>query len=158
MLSKIFIIAAAVLFAQSSFAYTETYSPMDESACGEDGLCIIFSVAVKMDGPVQRSMNSQRTERITIHNETRYYRSDISSHGNKCQKHVRVPKPIFLSIVNLLASLNSQEQRPAFTPSQQTVLLFYTTVMQQTLQFTCSVKDLQNGDAAGSSAVGSVDQ
>jgi hypothetical protein len=145
---KIFIMMMTALCSQYSLAYTDTYTPTDESACDEDGLCIIFSVSVKLDAPVQRTMNSQRTERLTIHNETRYYRSDISSSGNRCQKHVRVPKPVFMSIVNLLASLNSLEQRPAFTPSQQTMLLFYTTIMQQTLQFTCSGKDLQNSNSA----------
>ncbi|NBW83102.1 hypothetical protein EBR21_15240, partial [bacterium] len=61
-----------------------------------------------------------------------------------CTKQVKVPYPVYESIAAIMATLDGSngEPPPAFTPAQQTMLLFYTTLMQQTLSFTCAASDL----------------
>jgi hypothetical protein len=58
----------------------------------------------------------------------------------ECWKAARVPKPIYRSIMKMMESLAPalEDPPPAFTPAQQTMLLFYNTIMQQTQNFNCA--------------------
>lgn len=59
----------------------------------------------------------------------------------QCRKSVRVPAPAYDAVIKIIDSVAASSAGglpPALTPAQQTMLLFYTTVMQQTQGFTCS--------------------
>lgn len=80
----------------------------------------------------------------------------IASDSVECSKTAIVPNTVFKAITAVLASVKDSIDQgggapPAFTPMQQTMLLFYTTIMQQTLNFDCSF----SGGALGRSAGGS---
>lgn len=144
-MKQLFIGALFLLFIFTSSVHAQTTNwGMDESSCSEDGLCVIFEVTVDMSKSVDTPQNTVRTEHLRILNRSRSYSSSIDRFGDKCRKQVRVPQPVFMSIVELMAGLKGSEgePRPAFTPAQQTILLFYTTLMQQTLQFNCSHREL----------------
>jgi hypothetical protein len=76
--------------------------------------------------------------------DTNSYTTTVVRKGDVCTKQVKVPWSVYQSIASIMASLDGAngEPPPAFTPAQQTMLLFYTTLMQQTLSFTCASNDI----------------
>ena len=134
-------IAACTLF--YGHVVANDFLPEDE-ACGDDGLCIIFSVMVELDSIAPTPIENNQIGEIVMHGNSSFYKSHINKSGNKCQKHVRVPKPIYKSVVDLMDGLSGKNgpANPTFTPAQQTIMLFYTTIMKQTLQFSCTKSDL----------------
>lgn len=110
--------------------------------CNPEGQCVVFEVNIQMDSAVDRPVvvNSP----IIYLDDSNSYQSTVVRKGNTCTKQVKVPWSVYQSIAAIMSSLDgsSGEPPPAFTPAQQTMLLFYTTLMQQTLSFTCSSGDI----------------
>ena len=110
--------------------------------CNPDGQCVIFEVNIQMDSAVDRPVvvNSP----IIYLDDTNSYTTTVVRKGNVCTKQVKVPWSVYQSIASIMSSLDGAngEPPPAFTPAQQTMLLFYTTLMQQTLSFTCAPGDV----------------
>lgn len=110
--------------------------------CYEDGQCVIFEVTIQMDSAVDRPIvvNSP----VIYLDDTASYQTTVMRRGDVCTKQVKVPWSVYQSISAIMSSLDGSqgEPPPAFTPAQQTMLLFYTTLMQQTLSFNCAASDL----------------
>jgi hypothetical protein len=100
--------------------------------------CTVFQVAVKLRAPqtpkIEDSMGT-----IVIGGASNSYSSRVEILGDTCTKEVRVPQPVYETIVQIMESMQGSngEPPPALNPTQQTVLLFYSTLMQQTVGFTC---------------------
>ncbi len=80
----------------------------------------------------------------------------VASDSVECSKTAIVPSPVFKAVIAVLSSVRDDIDRngsaaPALTPMQQTMLLFYTTIMQQTLNFDCSFSSAALGRPAGGS-------
>lgn len=125
-----------------SVAHADVRQPVDGGRnCHPDGQCVVFEVNIQMDSAVDRPVvvNSP----IIYLDDSNSYQSTVIRKGNTCTKQVKVPWTVYQSIAAIMSSLDGSggEPPPAFTPAQQTMLLFYTTLMQQTLSFTCSPGD-----------------
>ncbi|MEN9530169.1 MAG: hypothetical protein RI932_2042 [Pseudomonadota bacterium] len=59
-----------------------------------------------------------------------------------CRKEVRVPKVVFEAVTQMFRSVLSRGDQNALpaslNPAEQTMLLYYNTIMQQTMNFQCS--------------------
>ena len=133
-----------VMHSGHGVSQTKIENPQDDSACAEDNQCVIFEVSIKMATTVTAPKQKVSSGVVNLPgNFAGSYGSTVTRSGNQCTKQVRVPREIFLSVINMMKSLSSEGgQPPAFTPAQQTMILFYTTLMQQTLQFQCTQQDL----------------
>jgi len=139
------LILMSCLSAFSTVAFGDVRQPADGGRnCNPEGQCVVFEVNIQMDSAVDRPVvvNSP----IIYLDDSNSYQSTIVRKGNTCTKQVKVPWSVYQSISAIMSSLDgsSGEPPPAFTPAQQTMLLFYTTLMQQTLSFTCSSGDMGN--------------
>lgn len=137
------LILMSCLSAFSTVAFADVRQPADGGRnCNPEGQCVVFEVNIQMDSAVDRPVvvNSP----IIYLDDSNSYQSTIVRKGNTCTKQVKVPWSVYQSIAAIMSSLDgsSGEPPPAFTPAQQTMLLFYTTLMQQTLSFTCSSGDI----------------
>lgn len=134
-------------FAITAHADSTISNSLDESSCADDGQCVIFEVAIKMSSTVSTPQQVNSTGVINLPgNFSGGYASTVTRSGDNCVKQVRVPHDVFVAIIGVMRTLSgSGTQPPAFTPAQQTILLFYTTLMQQTLQFQCTTRDLSGG-------------
>ncbi len=118
-------------------AFAETVMPSVAQVC-KGSQCTVFQVAVMLRNPpaskVEDSMGT-----IMIGGYANSYSSRVEILGDTCTKEVRVPQPVYETIVQIMESMQGSngEPPPALTPTQQTVLLFYSTLMQQTVGFTC---------------------
>jgi hypothetical protein len=123
--------------------YAQVRKPEGGGAnCSPDGQCVIFEVNIQMDSSADRPLI--KNSPIIYLDDTNSYTTTVIRRGDVCTKQVKVPYPVYESIAAIMATLDGTngEPPPAFTPAQQTMLLFYTTLMQQTLSFTCSTSDL----------------
>jgi len=111
------------------------------SNCNPDGQCVIFEVNIQLDSAVDRPVvvNSP----VIYLDDSNSYQTTVMRTGDVCTKQVKVPWAVYQSIASIMSTLDGSngEPPPAFTPAQQTMLLFYTTLMQQTLSFNCSPSD-----------------
>jgi hypothetical protein len=74
----------------------------------------------------------------------REYQTVVSASGDTCTKQVRIPRDVFTSITAVMRTIsNAGDVPPALNSTQQAMLLFYSTLMQQTLGFQCSSRDLR---------------
>lgn len=141
-MKKLISIALALVSSSGAYADFKTFEGGGTVNCGADGQCVIFEVNIQMDSTADRPLliNSP----IIYLDETNSYTTTVLRKGDVCTKQVKVPYPVYKSIAAIMSTLDGSngEPPPAFTPAQQTMLLFYTTLMQQTLSFTCSATDL----------------
>jgi hypothetical protein len=102
-------------------------------------MCTVFQVAVKIADNGSRGAVTT-DDVIYIGQRPNKYVSTVEWEADSCSKEVRVPEDVFMSIVKVMKTISGTEDTPppALTPAQQTVLLFYSTLMQQTLSFTCA--------------------
>ena len=140
MVRKIF--PLALTLGLSSLASANVTQPEKGGGqCYSDGQCVIFEVSIQMDSAVDRPVvvNSP----VIYLDDTNSYQTTVMRKGDVCTKQVKVPYSVYQSISSIMSSLDGSqgEPPPAFTPAQQTMLLFYTTLMQQTLSFTCTPSD-----------------
>lgn len=113
-----------------------------------DGKCVIFKVTETK----QRQLLDHEKEAglISVPND----RNLVLSTGRAvdivkitCSKSVILPQPIYNSVVRIMKSLSkvevdSQGLPKEYTPAQQAMLAFYTTIMKQTLEFKCDYPEL----------------
>jgi hypothetical protein len=147
------LIFAALIAISASNALADDETPiirnsLDETACDESGQCVVFEVTIHMKAVASVPVvNVANNNVITINNTANLYGTTVRRVADTCTKQVRVPKEVFKAIISIMKSLSGANgQQPAFTPAQQTMLLFYTTLMQQTLQFECTIGDLTGGN------------
>jgi hypothetical protein len=144
MMKKIFPAALSLFLLASSGASAnfKAFEGGGSENCGPDGQCVIFEVNIQMDSSADRPLliNSP----IIYLDDSNSYTTTVIRRGDVCTKQVKVPYSVYQSIASIMSTLDGSggEPPPAFTPAQQTMLLFYTTLMQQTLSFTCSPTDL----------------
>ena len=144
MMKKIFPVAFSIFLLASSGASAnfKAFEGGGSGNCGPDGQCVIFEVNIQMDSSADRPLliNSP----IIYLDDSNSYTTTVIRRGDVCTKQVKVPYSVYQSIASIMSTLDGSgnEPPPAFTPAQQTMLLFYTTLMQQTLSFTCSPTDL----------------
>ena len=125
------LLGSSILVASASVA-------LAAQPCREDGQCTVFQVAVKLPYKAN-SKTVDANETIYIGGQPNYYQSTVTMQGDSCSKEVRVPSPVYNTIMEIMESMSSNDAPPpVLTPAQQTILLFYSTLMQQTMGFTCS--------------------
>lgn len=137
-----FILPILVSAGLSSLASANLNQPeKGGSNCNPDGQCVIFEVNIQLDSAVDRPVvvNSP----VIYLDDSNSYQTTVMRTGDVCTKQVKVPWAVYQSIASIMSTLDGSngEPPPAFTPAQQTMLLFYTTLMQQTLSFNCSPSD-----------------
>lgn len=131
-------------FVISAFSSTG-FSLTDEEINCKQGQCVIFQVTISLDSQIESPVILKETEVIYIGGEKNEYDTVTTKAGNDCNKKVVVPIKVYRSITQILDSLDGHgEPMPTLTPAQQTILLFYTTLMEQTLSFTCKATDVGN--------------
>jgi hypothetical protein len=135
-----FLIAAVagLVFLFEVSAFSNPTMPSVDEVC-RFSQCTVFQVAVKLRSP-QTSKVEDSMGTILIGGQSNAYASRIEILGDTCTKEVRVPQPVYETIVQIMETMQGSngEPPPALTPTQQTVLLFYSTLMQQTVGFTCA--------------------
>lgn len=107
----------------------------------KNGICEIFRVTDSYSKDVIRSENVAGSNGGVIIVDTEPKVATVS-----CWKAARVPKPVYDSIIAMMKSLRGSNGRvpTTFTPAQQTMLLFYNTIMQQTLNYSCKDSLIRN--------------
>ncbi len=65
---------------------------------------------------------------------------EVTYENEHCSKTINVDQSVYRAITTYMRSLVNEDgtTRPAFTPSEQTMILFYTTIMQLTHGFNCN--------------------
>lgn len=119
----------------------EVRASLDPNTQCEGDVCVLFEVVIKNESPPTanrkyRVVNKQ----FTYGSLTQSYSESLAVAANGCSKNVTVPKAIFVAIANIIRNTlgDGDVPVPALTPAQQTIFLFYSTVMQQTLSMTCA--------------------
>lgn len=108
--------------------------------CGDDGFCTIISVQHE----VEQSAPQNPGVVVGQIDDDGFKPSPVRTTVAKqvCRKEVRVPKPVHDAVTRMFSVVVSrggpQSLPAALTPSEQTMLLYYNTIMQQTLNFQCS--------------------
>ena len=109
----------------------------EEQNCFQ-GECVVFKVSINLKDAGRSSTTTNDV--IYIGGNANPYTSTIDRNNDTCSKTVKVPVPVYRTIAKIMDSISGSEDgepAPALTPAQQTILLFYSTLMQQTLSFTC---------------------
>jgi hypothetical protein len=131
------------------FSASNTLMARDFIVGGEckDDFCTIFEVEVFNKRAAQSERNPAG---VYIHGngteseDKMFYGLYIATESMKCRKSAIVPRAVFNAIVGMLETigkLNASGTPPtAYTPAQQTMLLFYTTIMEQTQNFECNIQ------------------
>jgi hypothetical protein len=144
-------ILAVISFFSVSLVHAQTIQEQIIANC-QAGMCNIFEVTIVVArGDIPRKVRTVAREYVyTTDNDKEpqkqiHYVEVIEKNEDSCTKKVRVPQPIYESVTKLMASLSgdSKDAPPTLTPSQQSMMLFYTTIMQQTLNFDC-ISELRN--------------
>lgn len=132
------------------WASSETLPP----ACDHTG-CVIFEVSVQVKSSAQRPSSYLQRETLPItENQSTMVETQYRLHNDTCSKSVKVPYPIYQSITSILGQLageNGQEVPPILTPAQQAIMVFYATLMQQTLNFQCAPQEFLSNNGTESS-------
>ena len=107
---------------------------VDENCSNENRLCDLYQVQIADDGAVIE-------DTVVNHGGglTELIEGDTSS-GLRCSKRALVPKPVYDAVMASMKQISRktvQDLSPVLTPSEQTMLLFYNTVMQQFADFDC---------------------
>lgn len=109
-------------------------------ACGSDGFCAIISVQSEVE------QNTPKAPGVVIGTigDDGFKPTPTGNYSARkvCKKEVRVPRVVHDAITRMFDSLlvrGSVQALPAsLSPAEQTMLLYYNTIMQQTMNFSCS--------------------
>jgi hypothetical protein len=114
----------------------------DLGSCDNTG-CVILEVPIKLESYVSSPSQIRKSHNGNVDGEVTNYETIITRTGDTCVKQVKVPKPVYIAVTQVLASMGNfdTEPPPILTPAQQSILLFYSTLLQQTLGFQCSPRD-----------------
>jgi hypothetical protein len=135
-------VMATVAFAQEALASRAVQQGFDRSQCS-NGMCTILRVIVELNSssqePVVRIARHDFDDGFTAYN----YDTVVQRADDVCSKDVIVPADVFNAVGAVFRSITiGGTPSPVLTPTQQTLLLFYTTLLQQTQGFECSPRDL----------------
>ena len=109
--------------------------------CNDDGTCSLISIELEVSqksapqkgGIVVGSIDDDGFKPLN---------SDKNSVRKTCRKEVRVPRTVYDAVTQMfngIAARGADGQPPSnFTPAEQTMLLYYNTIMQQTMNFNCN--------------------
>lgn len=110
------------------------------SNCADDGYCTLVSVQHEVS---VRKPQAARGAVVGVIDDDGFRPSPMSSETEKkfCRKEVRVPKAVHRAVVKMFESVATRggaDALPAqLTSAEQTMLLYYNTIMQQTMNFSC---------------------
>jgi hypothetical protein len=123
-----------------SFFSASAISQADQkSRCDTDGFCTIISVQNEVE---QRTPSPAGVVVGTIGDDGFVPAPSGKVQSAKvCRKNVRVPRSVYDAVTRMFDSIvrrgGVQSLPASLTPSEQTVLLYYNTIMQQTMNFQC---------------------
>ncbi len=108
--------------------------------CGTDGFCTLISVQNEVE---QRSPSAPGVVIGTIGDDGFKPSSTGQLSAKKvCKKEVRVPRAVHDAVTRMFETVTlrggPQSLPASLTSSEQTMLLYYNTIMQQTMNFQCS--------------------
>lgn len=127
-------------FLLASFAILQTAPAYASGQCGSDGFCTIMSVQSEIE---QRIPHNTGVVIGTITDDS-FAPAPVAHTSAKkvCRKEVRVPREVHRAVTKMFEFIDSkggaQGVPPSLTPAEQTILLYYNTIMQQTINFQCN--------------------
>ena len=113
--------------------------PWAPGPCGADGFCTIISVQHSVE---QRNPQPAGVVVGTLDDDG-FKPSPVNAGGARkiCRKEVRVPRVVHDAVTKMFSAVIDKGVAgalpPSLTPSEQTMLLYYNTIMQQTMNFQC---------------------
>lgn len=125
----------------SSFASGKNDSGWSPGECGTDGFCSLIRVEQKIS---QQIPSGPQGVVVGTIDDDGFKPTILKVQGAQhvCRKEVRVPRVVFEAVTqmfNAVVQRGEQGALPAsLTPAEQTMLLYYNTIMQQTMNFQCS--------------------
>lgn len=131
--------------------FTSFLSPLNAQAqsasqwipgqCGEDGQCSLISISLEVEGNKPSHDGGILVGSIDDDGFKPAMRQG-SSVKKRCRKEVRVPRVVYDAVTQMFRGIvargNGVSLQPTFTPAEQTMLLYYNTIMQQTMNFQCN--------------------
>ncbi|NRA69185.1 MAG: hypothetical protein HRU19_32240 [Pseudobacteriovorax sp.] len=141
---KVFLsLCLASIVSTLSMAQSTITSHLHDGRCVSD-YCVVFSINIHMDSYLESPLTVKRSHIVYANSYANEYNSVVSRAGDTCSKDVTVPRDTFNAIQTIMRSISGADGNPApvLTPTQQALILFYTTIMQQTLGFECDQRDL----------------
>lgn len=140
------ILTFVLTFPLSSFCYDFGAKQAQPPACDDSG-CVIFEVTVHINTHGGQPYLKRVLNGVPIsENQSAIVETSIYKLNDTCTKSVKVPFPIYQSITSILGQLAGEEGDevpPILTPTQQSLMIFYSTLMQQTMNFQCTPRDLK---------------
>lgn len=109
--------------------------------CGSDGFCSIIRVEQQVS---QRTPTGPQGIVVGTIDDDGFKPSTVGRQvaQHVCRKEVRVPRVVYEAVTQMFNSVvrrGDQGALPAsLTPAEQTMLLYYNTIMQQTMNFQCN--------------------
>ena len=129
-----------VLLAFSANAFAGDPGVWSAGSCAADGYCSLIRVEHEV---AQKGLAGSGGVVVGTIDSDGFKPVPVNATGAKktCRKEVRVPRVVFEAVTQMFRSvLNRGDQNalPAsLTPAEQTMLLYYNTIMQQTMNFQC---------------------
>lgn len=133
-------VAACTSLLFTSQAMAETNGKWIPGECATDGLCTLIRVEQEL---LQQTPERPSGVVIGTIDDDGFTVNKTSSQGAKqiCRKEVRVPKVVYEAVTQIFHSVLTRGDNGALpaslTPAEQTMLLYYNTIMQQTMNFQC---------------------
>lgn len=136
---RFFTVFPCVLLFSSSLLHAAPAKTWAPGPCSEDGFCTIISVQNEVE---QRTPQGQGVIIGSIGDDGFQPAPGTHVSAKKiCKKVVRVPRAVHDAVTQMFNSIvargGAQALPAALTPSEQTILLYYNTIMQQTMSFQC---------------------
>ncbi|MEY4064173.1 MAG: hypothetical protein RIR26_381 [Pseudomonadota bacterium] len=119
----------------------QTHGQWTPGQCGDDGQCSLISISLEVE---QKSPQNHGGVVIGTIDDDGFKSSGSNSTSAKktCRKEVRVPRVVYDAVTQMFNGIvsrgNGVSLQPAFSPAEQTMLLYYNTIMQQTMNFQCN--------------------
>lgn len=107
-------------------------------------ICNVFEVKISIDAKNGKNETIKLSKTYKVPGDPRLhyrYYETLERKQDSCSKKVDVPYPVYKAITAVLGQIANEEggvPAPTLTPAQNTILMFYTTIMQQTINFDCS--------------------
>jgi len=135
---------------------SEQYKKDVENFACDGNLCKIFSVTVKGEkltvstfygDPANGSSGSSGSTYNAYYgngglggNQLKGYGVGVTWEKSKCNKEMNVDRSVYKAITTYMDALVNSDgsTNPAFTPAEETIILFYTTIMQLVKGATCN--------------------
>lgn len=123
-----------------TFPIANAQNSVVSNSCSEDGFCTLISVQHEI---VVRSPRPVVGAVVGVIDDDGFQPSTTNDQTEKkvCRKEVRVPEVVHRAVVKMFESVSLRggaDALPAqLTSAEQTMLLYYNTIMQQTMNSSC---------------------